>query len=165
MWAFSSCVECWLLWLLLLWSSGSRLAGLGSCSSLALEHRLNSCGSRAWLLLSVWDPPRRGVKPMFPALAGGFLTTGPPGKPSVEFLISVIEMLKLKLKYFGHLMRRVDWLEKTLMLGGIGGRRRRGYICTESFIKFSTLLKKVFLTWAVGQVVSLWAGKPIVSCV
>ena len=35
-------------------------------------------------------------------------------------------MLKLKLQYFGHLMRRVDSLEKTLMLGGIGGRRRKG---------------------------------------
>ena len=35
-------------------------------------------------------------------------------------------MLKLKLQYFGHLMRRVDSSEKTLMLGGIGGRRRRG---------------------------------------
>ena len=35
-------------------------------------------------------------------------------------------MLKLKLQYFGHIMRRVDSLEKTVMLGGIGGRRRRG---------------------------------------
>ena len=35
-------------------------------------------------------------------------------------------MLKLKVQYFGHLMRRVDSLEKTLMLGGVGGRRRRG---------------------------------------
>ena len=35
-------------------------------------------------------------------------------------------MLKLKLQYFGHLMRRADSMEKTLMLGGIGGRRRRG---------------------------------------
>ena len=35
-------------------------------------------------------------------------------------------MLKLKLQYFGHLMRKVDSLEKTLMLGGIGGRRKRG---------------------------------------
>ena len=41
--------------------------------------------------------------------------------PSLEGM-----MLKLKLQYFGHLMRRVDSLEKTLMLGGIGGRRRRG---------------------------------------
>ena len=37
-------------------------------------------------------------------------------------------MLKLKLRYFGHLIRRVDSLEKTLMLGGIGGRRRRGLL-------------------------------------
>ena len=37
-------------------------------------------------------------------------------------------MLKLKLQYFGHLMRRVDSLEKTLMLGGIGGRRRRRWL-------------------------------------
>ena len=37
-----------------------------------------------------------------------------------------VHMLKLKLQYFDHLMRRVDSLEKTLMLGGIGGRRRRG---------------------------------------
>ena len=37
-------------------------------------------------------------------------------------------MLRLKLQYFGHLMRRVDSLEKTLMLGGIGGRRRRGQL-------------------------------------
>ena len=36
-------------------------------------------------------------------------------------------MLKLKLQYFGHLMRRVDSLQKTLLLGGIGGRRRRGH--------------------------------------
>ena len=36
-------------------------------------------------------------------------------------------MLKLQLQYFGHLMQRVDSLEKTLMLGGIGGRRRRGH--------------------------------------
>ena len=40
--------------------------------------------------------------------------------------ISLERMMELKLQYFGHLMRRVDSLEKTLMLGGIGGRRRRG---------------------------------------
>ena len=44
---------------------------------------------------------------------------------SLEYLLEVL-MLKLKLQYFGHLMRRADSLEKTLMLGGIGGRRRRG---------------------------------------
>ena len=44
---------------------------------------------------------------------------------SLEYSLEVL-MLKLKLQYFGHLMRRADSLEKTLMLGGIGGRRRRG---------------------------------------
>ena len=41
-------------------------------------------------------------------------------------LESPLAYIKLKLQYFGHLMRRVDSLEKTMMLGGIGGRRRRG---------------------------------------
>ena len=44
---------------------------------------------------------------------------------SVEYSLEGL-MLKLKIQYFGHLMRRVDSLEKTLMLGGIGGRRRSG---------------------------------------
>ena len=44
---------------------------------------------------------------------------------SLEYSLEGL-MLKLKLQYFGHLMRRVDSLEKTLMVGGIGGRRRRG---------------------------------------
>ena len=48
----------------------------------------------------------------------------PKGDQSWVFLEGL--MLKLKLQYFGHLMQRVDSLEKTLMLGGIGGRRRRG---------------------------------------
>ena len=43
-----------------------------------------------------------------------------------ESVLMLLMMLKLKLQYFGHLMRRADSLEKTLMLGGIGGRRRRG---------------------------------------
>ena len=44
---------------------------------------------------------------------------------SPEYLLEGL-ILKLKLQYFGYLMRRIDSLEKTLMLGGIGGRRRRG---------------------------------------
>ena len=48
-----------------------------------------------------------------------------PQKISSEYSLEGL-MLKLKLQYFGHLMQRVDSLEKTLMLGEIGGRRRRG---------------------------------------
>ena len=55
--------------------------GLSSCGSWALEHRLSSCGSRALLLRGMWDLPGPGLEPMSPALAGGFSTTAPPGKP------------------------------------------------------------------------------------
>ena len=44
-------------------------------------HRLSNCGSRAQLLRGMWDPPRPGLEPVSPALAGGLPTTAPPGKP------------------------------------------------------------------------------------
>ena len=44
-------------------------------------HRLSTCSSRAQLLRGTWDPPRPGLEPMSPTLAGRFLTTAPPGKP------------------------------------------------------------------------------------
>ena len=55
-------------------------------ASLVAEHRLqtcrlSSCGSRAQLLRGMWDPPRPGLEPLSPALAGRFSTTAPPGKP------------------------------------------------------------------------------------
>ena len=45
------------------------------------ERRLSNCGSRAQPLSSMWDPPRPGLEPVSPALAGRFSTTAPPGKP------------------------------------------------------------------------------------
>ena len=55
-------------------------------ASLVVEHRLqtrrlSNCGSRAHLLRGTWDLPRPGLEPVSPALAGGFSTTAPPGKP------------------------------------------------------------------------------------
>ena len=60
-------------------------------ASLVAEHRLqtrrlSNCGSRAQLLLGIWDPPRPGRKPVSPALAGRFSTTVPPGKSLFCFL-------------------------------------------------------------------------------
>ena len=49
------------------------------CSLQTLEHRLSGCSSWVWLLHGMWDLPRPGVKPVSPALAGGFLTPGLPG--------------------------------------------------------------------------------------
>ena len=63
-------------------------------ASLVAEHRLqthrfSSCGSRAQLLRGMWDPPRPGLEPVSPALAGGLPTTAPPGKPP-DFLITFL---------------------------------------------------------------------------
>ena len=79
-----------LRWLLLMWSTGSRHMGFSSCGWWALERRLSSCGTRAQLIRGMWDLPGPGLKPMSPALAGGFLTTTPPGKPSRIFLKAFI---------------------------------------------------------------------------
>ena len=61
-------------------------------ASLAAEHRLqtcrlSNCGSRAQLLRGMWDPPRPGLEPVSPALAGRFSTTAPPGKPPLHFIL------------------------------------------------------------------------------
>ena len=72
-----------LQWLLLLRSMVSRRVGFSSCGSRALERRLSSCGARAYLLRGMWDLPRPGLESVSPALAGGFLTTAPPGKSPV----------------------------------------------------------------------------------
>ena len=66
----------------------SQCSGFSCCRARALEHRLNSCGPWALLLWNVWDPPRPGIKLMIPALAGGFFTTEPPGKPCRPYFIS-----------------------------------------------------------------------------
>ena len=59
--------------------------GLSSCGSWALERRLSSCGAHAQLLHGMWDPPKPGLAPVSPALAGGLLTTVPSGKPYIKF--------------------------------------------------------------------------------
>ena len=58
--------------------------GLRSYGLRALGFGLSSCGARAYLLHGMWNPPGPGIKPMFPAAAGRFLSTVPPGKSSVE---------------------------------------------------------------------------------
>ena len=67
------------------WTSVGAMRGLSSCGSWALERRLSSCAAWAQLLCGMWDHPRLGMEPMFPAWAGGFFTTEPPGKPFISF--------------------------------------------------------------------------------
>ena len=71
------------------------------------------------------DLPNPGIEPRSPALHADSLPTKSILKEISPGISLEGMMLKLKLQYFGYLMRRVDSLEKTLMLGGIGGRRRR----------------------------------------
>ena len=59
-------------------------------------------------------------------------------------------MLKLKLQYFGNLMRRVDSLEKTLMLGGVGGRRRRGRTTEDEMVGWHHRLDGHGFGWTPG---------------
>ena len=75
-----------LRWPLLLCGIGCKRAGCNSCRSQAVECGLCSCGTRAKLPHGIWDLTRSVMKPMSPALAGGFLATGPPGK-SCHYLL------------------------------------------------------------------------------
>ncbi|KAJ8795391.1 hypothetical protein J1605_018406 [Eschrichtius robustus] len=59
---------------------------LGMRASVVIAHGLSSCGARAQPLRGMWDPPGPGLEPVSPALAGGFLTTTPPGKPRFSLL-------------------------------------------------------------------------------
>ena len=82
--AFSSCCERGPLFI-------AVCRPLTVVASLVVEHRLqtrrlSSCGSRAYLLRGMWDPPRPGLEPASPALAGRFSTTVPPGKPHFTVL-------------------------------------------------------------------------------
>ena len=97
---FSSCIKWRLLSSCGAWTSRCgnfsccRAWALGhlvfsSCGSQALKHRLSSCGPQALLLHGMWNLPRSGIEFMSPALAGRFLTTEPPGKPS--FLVPLDE--------------------------------------------------------------------------
>ena len=89
------CVGSLLQWLLLLQSMGSRACGLQWLDSPALQHRLGSSGTLAQLPHGMWDLPRPGIKPMSPALAGGFFTTEPPGKPSLKSFDELFNEIKL----------------------------------------------------------------------
>ena len=89
-----------LWWLLLLQSTGSRRKGFSSCGLRALGCQVSSCGTWAQLLSSMWDLPDPGIKPMSPALAGGLLTTAPPGKPPCPFFNEVGCLFVVAIKFY-----------------------------------------------------------------
>ena len=82
-WAYCSGFSCCRAWALRARASVVAACGLSSYGSWALERRLGSYGAQALLLHGMWDLPGPGLEPVSPALAGGFLTTAPPGKSRV----------------------------------------------------------------------------------
>ena len=89
--------------LLLLRSAGSRIRGFSDCGSQALESQPRSCSAWAWLPHDKWNLPRAGIKPVFPALADGFITSGPPGKsPSIPV--------------WHHLLEGTSWFQRCLLV-------------------------------------------------
>ena len=74
-----------LQWLLRFRSLALGLTSFSSCRSWALEHKLSSWGAQAELFWVMWNLPKPRIKPVSPALAGGFFTIEPPGKPSEHF--------------------------------------------------------------------------------
>ena len=95
MWAFSSCSEQELLFIAvhrlligvasLVSEHRPRFMGFSSCGLHALELGLNSCGVQALVSCSMWNLHGPGIEPMSPALAGGFLSTVPPGKSKTSY--------------------------------------------------------------------------------
>ena len=83
------------------WASVVVACGLSSCGSRAPERRLSSCGARAQLLCSRWDLPRLGLEPVSTELAGGFLTTVPPGK-SLKLLFQLLIWFYICKYVLGH---------------------------------------------------------------
>ena len=91
--------------------SSSRCAGLSPSRPLVAKHRLqtrrlSSCGSRAELLRGMWDPPRPGLEPASPALAGRLPNTAPPGKPRTFFKIKMLHYLAQGLWHHGNVRGR-----------------------------------------------------------
>ena len=83
-----------LQWRLLLQSKGSRHTGFNIWGLRAVEHGLSRRGAQGSLVPGVWDLLEPGIEPAFPELAGGFLTTGPPGKSQwYTFLIPFFPFL------------------------------------------------------------------------
>ena len=80
------------IWALGAWALVVVARGLSSCGTYAVECRLSSCGAWAWLLCGMWDLPRPRLEPMSPALTGGFLTTGPPGKKTIFYMCIVYHL-------------------------------------------------------------------------
>ena len=130
-WAFSSCSKGGPLSSYRVQASHCRGFLCWSMGSTAL--RFSSCGPWAQLLLGMWNLPEPGIEPLSSALAGGFLTTGPPGKPSVSVLPGV-------LLCYPELYLACDLVFITFFFGRIDD-----YCCLSQFFSFILKLHRQLL--------------------
>ena len=130
------------------WSQALGREGFSSCGSGAREYRLNSCGEWTLLLCSTRDLPGPEIEPVFTALAGGFFTMEPPGKPPCSLLISNVnpsfpDQLCCSLANFiPHKDRNTCSVQSPehrgcIILGGCGRREKAAELDQRTQFKFS----------------------------
>ena len=150
--------------------------GLSSCGLQALERRLSSCCTRAQLLRGMWDLPGPGLEPVSPALAGGFLTTAPPGKPCLfvfgtrfclQDLESCVNLLACSEYLLSHLKMSYQYLDNCFCLSTCHHLRplvseslllekpAKTHTLTDVF-KRMVLLGFLMLLAKIGAMSSLW---------
>ena len=125
-------------------------------ASFVMEHRLqmrrlSSCGSRAQLLYSMWDLPRTGLEPMSPALAGGFSTTAPPGKPNrrIFFEDAYFSGQQLDLEDIDYLSRRNKLLQGWTQNSRSSKRiLDLGVLCSRQGLKLEALQEPRVELWS-----------------
>ena len=89
------------------WALGMQASVVAARGSVVVAHGLSSCGTQAQLLHGMWDLPRAGIEPVSPALAGGFLTTAPPGKSHRYFLCSSFFIFQIFHSEFVMIIRNI----------------------------------------------------------
>jgi len=108
---------------------------LSSGGSQALGHRISSCGTQVQLLCGMWDLPGSGIEPVSPALASGFFTTEPPGKPQYYIFESQSQRERERQRE-----REKDLANVFLLLSRI-----LSYGHTKIFFSVSVLMFRLFL--------------------
>ena len=109
--------SCFRAWALGTWASVVVARRLSSSGSLTLGRRLSSCGARAQWLRCMWDLPGPGLESVFPALAGGFLTAEPPGKPSNTLILIIYMYICIYIYIYVYIINGLlDLFEKLLRI-------------------------------------------------
>ena len=120
--------------------------------------RLSSCGPRAQLLRGTWDPPRPGLEPASPALAGRLLTTAPPGKPHRELLKILLTDAKKKTRRAYHFKPKNKFIKNALCI--MAKIWKVAHLKMETFSVKVLMITVIVMTTAKIYWVRHWAKHP-----